>query len=252
MLRRGGLICSAAMSRSHRELGALAEELERAGADRERLVLVRCALNFKRAWVDLAEALAGLQHSRAYRRWGFEDLHSYCSAELHVKPATVDKLLLSLSAVRTYAPQVLSDRAVPADVPSMDAVEYFTRAVDFTERKRSRGDAEGDGDEPASDVVDQLRAAVFDEGRSVAELRKQFNPVFRPKAPEAEALEQVRKARATAQRLMELVRGVEALTEKRIARTEAAIEALVRDLDGIAPPASRGKAKAAEEQAAVN
>lgn len=221
----------------------MAEELERSGADRERLVLVRCALSFKRAWVDLAEALARLQQSKAYRRWGFDDLHAYCSAELHVKPATVDKLLLSLTAVRTYAPQVLAERDAPTLVPSMDAVEYFTKAVDYTERQRAKaGDtAEADG-EPGEDVVDQLRAAVFDEGRSVAELRKQFNPVLRPKSPEDEALELVRKARTTAHKLMEMVRNIDALTEKRTARTEAAIEALVRDLDTIAPPPSKGKA----------
>ena len=216
-------------------MGALAEELERTGADRDRIVLVRCAVNFKRAWVDLAEALAGLQQSRAFVRWGFEDLHQYCSSELNIKAATVDKLLLSLSTMRTYAPEALQGRGAPAVVPSMDAIEYFSRAVDRTERAgrdaAEAASASGPSLEAPGDVVDQLRAAVFDEGRSVSELRKQFNPVLHPKSPEEEAEEIVRKTRGAAQKLVELVGNLDFLAEKRVARLQAAIEALVRDLD---------------------
>ena len=233
MTDKGSVLWSAAMSRSHQALGELVEELERSGQDRERLHVVRCALSFKRAWVDLAEALAALRQSGSYSRWGYSDLHSYCAEELHLKSATVDKLLLSLSAMRTYAPEVLANRMAGATPPSLDAIDYFSRAVDLTERAQK--DESRHLDAP-DEVMDQLRAAVFEEGRSLAELRKQFNPVLRPKSPEDEAVDSVRKTRAAVQKVIELVRNVDGLTEKRVARVEAALDALLRDLDALAPP----------------
>lgn len=231
------------MSRSHQALGELVEELERSGKDRERLHVVRCAFNFKRAWVDLAEALAGLQQSGSFRRWGYDDLHGYCSQELHLKSATVDKLLLSLSAVRTYAPEVLANRRATSDLPSLDAVDYFSRAMNITERAQQDEARHLDAPE---EVMDQLRAAVFDEGRSLSELRKQFNPVLHPKSPQDEAQEHIRKTRALAQRLMEHVRNVDGLTEKRAARVEAALDALLRDLDALTPSKRSATSRAAQ------
>lgn len=223
------------MSRSHQKLGELLESL-RPDGDRERLEIVTRALNFKRAWVELAEGLAALQHSGAYRRWGFEDLHAYCAGELMIKAATVNKLLVSLSTMRDHAPQVLQTR-VRDDVPSLDAVDYFARALDLTERDQ-RDDGEDRSRpriEAPDQVVEELRAAVFEEGQSVGELRKRFNPVLRPKTPEQEGQELTRKTRVAAQRLVQLVHNLEGLTEKRVARVEAALDALLRDLDKLDP-----------------
>lgn len=242
----GAVVGSAAMSQSHQALGTLVEELEQSGADRERLRVVRCALNFKRAWVELAEALAHLKQSGAFRAWGYEDLHSYCASELHIKAATVEKLLVSLTTVQTYAPEMLANRMAPAAPPSLDALDYFSKAVDLTERAE-RALPEG-VEAPANDVVDQLRAAVFDEGRSVKELRKQFNPVLRPKSPEEETVDGARKTRAAAQRLLELVNNLDGLTEKRVGRVVAVVESLLRDLEVMAP--TKKKASSEEEEAA--
>lgn len=234
------------MSQTHQALGALADELERSGEDRERLHLVRCALSFKRAWVELAEALHGLRQSGSFQRWGYPDLHSYCAAELHLKSSTVDKLLVSLSTVRTYAPDMLANRMAQAAPPSLDAIQYFNKAVELTEKAQS--DESSKLDAPA-DVVDQLRAAVFDEGRSVTELRKQFNPVLRPKSPEVEAQETIRKTRTAAHKLVELVRNVDGLAEARVARLEAVVEALLRDLEAMSPSKPE-KGEAGEEASA--
>jgi len=236
-----GKLPDAHMVATHRKLDALLQTLTDSGEDPRRLEIVRRALNFKRAWVELAEGLTTLQRSRAYEKWGYTDLQEYCTGELHIRPATTEKLLLSLSTVRDHAPQML-EQGAPHDVPSIDSVDYFSRALDLT--GPGAKDASRRLDAP-EDVVEELRAAVFDEGQSVGELRKRFNPVLRPKPEEQEAAEQARKTRTAAARLLELVRNLDGLSEKRVARIEASVDALMRDLDKLAPPPEK-KAKKAE------
>ena len=119
------------MVATHRKLDVLFQSLSDSGEDARRLEIVRRAINFKRAWVELADGLTTLQRTRAYEKWGYSDLHEYCSNELHIRPATTDKLLLSLNTVRDHAPQML-EQGTPCDVPSLDAVDYFSRALDLT------------------------------------------------------------------------------------------------------------------------
>jgi hypothetical protein len=216
------------MPRSRSKLDDLADMLERTGDDPERLDVVQRAQRFKRSWVDLAESLVRLRKSRAYEAWGYADLHEYCNKELAIRGATVDKLLLSFTTVERHAPEVLARDGVARDIPSIEAVDFFTRAL-------------GSDDKPGpfrrldapDDVVEQLRSAVFDEGQGVRELRERFNPVLHPKNDNAEAQDVVRKAQAAAKKLCELLPEVDGLTEARVGRTIAALEAVLRDLDGL-------------------
>jgi hypothetical protein len=209
-------------------LDVLADKLERSGDDPFRLTVVRCAQRFKRSWLELATALSELQARRGYERWGYSDLHDYCQKELSIRPSTVDKLLLSYGTVQRHAPEVLEPSRAPRDIPSFDAVDYFARAIGREET------APGKRLDAAPEVIDKLRAAVFDEGRSLPELRGEFGPLLRPKATETD--EPSSRARATATRLIGLLDQLkDQLTEARIGRTLAALEALVRDLDALAP-----------------
>jgi len=216
------------MPRSRSKLDDLADMLARTGDDPERLDVVQRAQRFKRSWVDLAEALVRLRKSRAYEAWGYADLHEYCNKELAIRGATVDKLLLSFTTVERHAPEVLARDGVARDIPSIEAVDFFTRAL-------------GSDDKPGpfrrldapDDVVEQLRSAVFDEGQGVRELRERFNPVLHPKNDNAEAQDVVRKAASAAKRLIELLPEVDGLTGARVGRTIAALEAVLRDLDGL-------------------
>jgi hypothetical protein len=212
-------------------LDALEAMLARTGDDPERLALVQRAQRFKRSWVELAQALAGLRASRSYERWGFADLNEYCAKELSVKPATVDKLLLSLSTVQRHAPEVLERDGVASPIPSLDAVEYFGRALGTDERPgpARRLDA-------PDDVIAELRSAVFDESQGVRELRQRFTPTLHPERAERdEDDEVVRRAQQASERLRELVHDVPGLTEARIARVVAALEAFERDLAALQP-----------------
>lgn len=235
------------MSKGHEVLEALADRIESSGGDPVRVDIVRRAQRFKRSWVELAEGLTALRKNRRYEKWGYSELSEYCQKELHIKQATVDKLVLSYGALRTHAPEVLRRDGVSREIPSLEAVDYFSRAVgsgdddDESTSTRRRIDA-------PREVLDELRSAVFEEGRTLGELRKRFDPIFRPKSAEEEAGDQLRKLKQLADRLAESVQGVEGLSEKRVARTLAAIEALQRDLDELMSqqqPKPRGRTNAA-------
>lgn len=216
------------MARSNSKLDALEQMLARGGDDPQRLELVRRAQRFKRSWVELAEALASLRSSRAYERWGYGDLHDYCTKELSIRAATVDKLLLSLGTIERHAPEVLQRDGVARDIPSLDAVDYFGRAIGTEERPGPirRLDA-------PDEVIEQLRTAVFDEGQSVRELRQHFTPLIRPEREHDDRDDVVKKTRAAAQRLWELVPEVRGVSEARVGRVLAVLEALMRDLDAL-------------------
>jgi hypothetical protein len=216
------------MSKGHEVLEALADRIEQGGGDPARVDIVRRAQRFKRSWVELAEGLSALRKSRRYEKWGYSDLADYCSKELHIKAATLDKLVLSYGALRTHAPEVLRRDGVSREIPSLEAVDYFSRAM-------------GSGDESANDsrrrldapreVLDELRSAVFDEARSVGELRKRFDPILRPKSASEDAADSLRKLKGLAERLSAAVQTTEGLSEKRVGRVLAVMEALVRDVD---------------------
>jgi len=215
------------VTETHDRLEALADRLEQAGDDPFRVTLLRCAQRFKRSWLELATVLSELQNRRAFERWGYTDLHEYCQKELSIRPSTVDKLLLSFGTVQRHAPEVLEPNRPRTEIPSFEAVDYFTRALGREEA------AAGKRLDAAPEVIDKLRAAVFEEGRSLPELRGEFGPLLRPKANEAD--DAVTRARSTAQRLLSLLPNVPGITEARMARTCAALEALVRDLDEMQP-----------------
>lgn len=235
------------MSNRHEALEALADRLERNGGDPARVDIVRRAERFKRSWLELAEGLWLLRKRRSYEQWGYSELHEYCQKELHIKPVTIDKLMLSYGAVRTHAPEVLKRDGVTREIPTLEAVDYFSRALpaggDDEDGPRRRLDA------PKA-VLDELRNAVFDEGQSVTELRKRFDPILRPKSQDEDETDGLRKLRSLAERLVETTKSTPGLSEKRIARVVAMVEALVRDVDELiaekAPvQKAKGKGKAA-------
>src|SRR5256885_156829 len=70
---------------------------------------------FKRTWLELAEALTKVQHGSSFRDWGYDDFDAYCRKELHLRSATVSKLLGSYRFLETSAPRVI-ERARATDV----------------------------------------------------------------------------------------------------------------------------------------
>ncbi len=221
---------------THERLKALEEELAAQGADGIRLELVRRARVFKRSWVDMAEALTQVRRQGLWRKWGYDDFYAYCSLELMLTKASVDKLTGSYAVVQEHAPKVLERDGVASPIPTIDAVDYFAKVL----RERPAND-EAPGDDEES--WGELRKAVFDDNKSVAVLRKTFNPIFFPKPEGLEAVENLEKIRSTARRLEGLLQRAEGLDPARVSR-------LIEELAGLRDELAEAipKAKAALEQ----
>ncbi|MBW2687842.1 MAG: hypothetical protein JRE19_18315, partial [Deltaproteobacteria bacterium] len=210
---------------THQRLGDLAEALEAEGADELRVHVVRRAREFKRSWVNMAEALVEVRNRESYLEWGYEDFYSYCSLELQLKQATADKLTGSYVALKRHAPAVLKRDGLNERIPTCDAVDYFARAL----KKGPSNDAEHERAVDQS-VVDQLREAVFEEGAPVTELRKRFNPILNPKPEGVEQMDAIRRASATARRLERMIEEIDGLNRSTMRATLDSLEALREDL----------------------
>ena len=210
------------MSRSLARLDQLAEELAARGDDDQRLELVQRARRFKRSWLEMAEALLVVRRSKAYSRWGYKDLYAYCADELHMRKATVDKLTGSYMTISEHAPKVLERDGIENEIPAIDAVDYFRKAV---------GDSEA-----TKDVVKELRSAVFDEVRPVAAIRKEFNPLVFPKPAGYEDLERLEKTGNAARRLLNLLRNDDQLPRGLVKDALSVLEVLDADLNERIPP----------------
>ncbi len=222
------------MASRTKKIDDLLAVLEKTGADPLRLSVLRCTRRFKRSWVDLAEVLVEVRKTAAYRDWGYEDLYTYCRDELSLRKATVDKLTASYHALQTHAPQVLERDGITHAIPSYEAIGYYERAAKAANDTRATDGEGGDGRPPA--VLDELRRAVFDEGRPVTELRKRFNPVLHPKSPEEVRLATITTALRLAHKLAEVLPDIEDLDPEQVTALELQLGALKKALEPLAEP----------------
>jgi hypothetical protein len=109
-------------------------------------------------------------------------------------------------------------------------VDYFGKAVDGPAANDARAK------QPPREVIKELRQAVFDEGQSVAELRKRFDPILRPKPKGAAQLELIQKAIGASRRLVEMLPEIDGLDEGRVERVEKTLGGLRQELEGLAEP----------------
>lgn len=228
------------------KIEALLRRLEDSGAEPRRLDALRSTQRFKRSWVELAETLVMIRREKAYTNWEYDDFHAYCQHELHLRRSTVDKLTISFSTLKRLAPSVLKWDGVEKEVPSYQAVEYFGKAVDAANAppEKRRGPAPS----APREVIKDLRTAVFDEGQSVGELRKRFDPILRPKPQGAEELEVIQKALSATRKLADVLPEIEGLADRRVTDVEKALGVLRQDLEGLAEPL-RAKVDAAKAAA---
>ena len=127
---------------------------------------------FKRTWLELAEALTRVQNQRSFEAWGHSDFDAYCRKELHLRGATVQKLLGSYRFLETSAPRVIErardvepeDLSTP--IPSLPAVEFVQKATE-----RGAADAE---------TLETIKRVAFEEGAEAPMLLKKFKDVAFP------------------------------------------------------------------------
>ncbi|HUJ59309.1 MAG TPA: hypothetical protein VLX92_12475 [Kofleriaceae bacterium] len=146
---------------------------------------------FKRTWLELAEALTKVQANRSWEPWGFTDFDAYCRKELHLRGATVAKLLGSYRFLETSAPRVIerargcepSELVTP--IPSLPAVEFVQRATE-------RGAAD-------RETLETIQRVAFDEGLDAPVLARRFKDVAFPET-DRDRREKLRAAIAQAAR----------------------------------------------------
>jgi hypothetical protein len=210
------------------KIEALLRHLEKTGADPRRLDALRCAQRFKRSWVELAETLVEVRTTESFAEWGYDDFYEYCTQELHLRRATVDKLTISFSTLKRLAPSVLKRDGISKEIPSLQAVEYFGKAVDAANDGRAK--------DSARDVIKDLRHAVFDEGQAVTELRRRFDPILRPK-PKAQAqLDRIQRAIVATRKLIDELPEIDGLSQKHLSKVEQALGVLRQELEELAEP----------------
>src|SRR5262245_57955063 len=154
---------------------------------------------FKRTWLELAEALTKVQHQNSFRDWGYDDFDAYCRKELHLRGATVQKLLGSYRFLETSAPRVIerarnlnaSGEVFEAPIPSLPAVEFVQKATE-----RAAADPE---------TLETIQRVAFDEGLDAPVLARRFKDVAFPET-DRERREKLRASIAqTARKLSSLI-----------------------------------------------
>jgi hypothetical protein len=165
--------------------------------DPQRADALAKARAFKRTWLELAEALARVQADGAWERWGYPDFDAYCRKELHLRSATVAKLLGSYRFLETSAPRVIEraretvDRLGVAPIPSLASVEFVQKATE-----RAAADA---------DTLETIQRVAFDEGADAPILSRRFKDVAFPET-DRERGERLRSSIAhAARRLSSLI-----------------------------------------------
>lgn len=201
------------------------------GDEAYRLQVVARARAFKRSWVDMAEGLTTVRKRGLHSRWGYETLHGYALEELNIKRSTVEKLTGSYSALEEHVPHVLQWDGVAQNMPEMEAVDYFRRAVDPPPAREGE-DAKSP---PDDDVIEELKQAIFEDQVSAPSARRRFNSVLNPKDEGDERRELLDKVRANTRRLEGLIAAVEGLAEDRVDQVTTCLEELRADLDALEP-----------------
>ncbi len=179
------------------------------------------ARQFKRTWLELAQALARVQAGGAWEAWGFSDFDAYCRKELHLRANTVAKLLGSYRFLETSAPNVIArahEDPFEAPIPSVKAVEFVQRATD-----RGAADAE---------TLETMKRVAFDEGVEAPLLARRFKDVAFPES-DREKAEKLRASIAgTARRLSSLIAEEGSPVSKKIAvQVEEAVGLLLESIE---------------------
>jgi len=215
---------------------ALAAAERRHAKDPERAELIARARRFKASWIELAEALASCQKSQRYTEWGYVSFEEYYRKELHLKTATVNKLVGSYAFLRRSAPEVLERDGLNEPIPSVESIDFLRRAEEVIES----------GQAP-SDLLSEVRRAVFDDSLSLGKLNRQFKESLFPSDADLEQ----RKRRKELVRLMaklvemlEIVR--DSVPDSVISEAEHALRALSDVL-----PKEEEEAKESAEPAAL-
>jgi hypothetical protein len=215
---------------------ALAAAERRHAKDPERAELIARARRFKASWIELAEALASCQKSQRYTEWGYVSFEEYYRKELHLKTATVNKLVGSYAFLRRSAPEVLERDGLNEPIPSVESIDFLRRAEEVIES----------GQAP-SDLLSEVRRAVFDDSLSLGKLNRQFKESLFPSDADLEQRKRRKELVRLVAKLVEMLEIVrDSVPDSVISEAEHALRALSEVL-----PKEEEEAKESAEPAAL-
>lgn len=196
----------------------------RSTPDPQRVELLRRTSRFRSCWHELAEALASCQRKGLHAKWGYESFEAYYRKELRLRPATVAKLLGSYKYLHAVAPELLQRDGVHESIPSAESVEFLRRSAEACALGRA-----------SSELLEQVRVAVLEQGCSAGVVEKRFGALLFPELPAQQQAKNRRDAiRTTAQLAARLDRMRETLPSAVLAQAEQALRQLLSVLEGAA------------------
>jgi hypothetical protein len=149
-----------------------------------RATVAAAARRFKSSWFELGRLLVQVQASHAWQSWGFQSFEAYCTGELHIRRATAEKLLRSYGFLRRH------EREEPEASERAPAFEVVTVLADAEER----------GQLTERDYA-RVRDAIWDPGRTPAELRRELTERFPVPERPVDARAELKRFAVTARRL---------------------------------------------------
>jgi hypothetical protein len=142
---------------------------DNAGVTELRKKIVEHCKSFKTSWVNLGQALYPAWKDKLYYGWGFEKFEHYAREELGLKKETALKLLKVYFFTEQTEPSYLKEEFVQeneaAHVPGCDEINVLRLA-------RSKK-------ELTKDDYQQLKKAVFKDGKDASLLRKDLTALMR-------------------------------------------------------------------------
>ena len=180
--------------------------------------VLQASRRFKATWAEMGKLLVRVRDEAAWEGWGYDSFETYCSKELHLRKATVEKLTRSFSFLARHEPREVQAEDFQERVPAFEVVEVLAEA----EQRGQLSEAE----------YSSVRDSIWDTQRPASELKRELTERF-PKPPPPEDLS-LRRYAATARKLASELSAANGTIPRAVADRAAA---LAEELEGIAAAA---------------
>ncbi|RAL21175.1 hypothetical protein DL240_13665 [Lujinxingia litoralis] len=147
--------------------GRLKAMLDTLSEDDLRYQALKGSVDFRSAWVELAEYLSDIVDNDAFKEWGYRTVFAYCATELDISRATARKILEGYSWLAEEAPEYLPRNRRPDEparvLPDMDTVSVM-----------AKGYREVADERVPQETYMELKDSALRGERNARELRKEF------------------------------------------------------------------------------
>ncbi len=198
----------------------LAAAEKRYAMDPERAEIIARTRRFKSSWIELAESLSSCREQKQYQAWGYSSFEDYYKRELHLRQATVDKLVGSYAFLHRSAPNILRRDGLESNIPSYQSIDFLRRAEQAFE--------EGLTDEK---TIHEVRQAVLEETAPLPKISRLFRKTLFPEENEQEHQKKLGETEKLARRLSEVIASLkDSLPTQVTGLLEEAIQKLLQAL----------------------